>query len=465
MQSVGWSGSSRWSATLASISLVCALATAQDRPPNVVVIMADDMGWTDLGCQGNLGLDTPNLDRLAADGVRFTDAYAAAPVCSPVRAAMLTGLAPARLGITNHIADQRYFLPPDAKLLPAPMLDHLPLKHETLAERLKGAGYATQFIGKWHLAGLWRHGEGRGDTEFYPEHQGFDRNIGGCAYGGPPTFFDPYGIHTLPSRREGEYLPDRLADESIAFVEENKERPFFLCLWPYAVHWPMEAPEDLVRKYVERRNPRIKDPRYAAMIEAFDRSLGRLFDALDEAGLRDDTLVIFTSDNGPYLGVAEPRPLREGKGYLYEGGIRVPMIIRWPRVVKPGRLTGTPTITMDVLPTVLEAAGIDGGVEPCDGVSLMPLLRGEDLDPRPLYWHYPNYAFHRGNRLGAAIRVGEHKLIRYFDDSPPELYNVEVDIGESRDLAAKKPELRDALLVQLDAWLDQVGAQMPIARR
>jgi len=442
---------------------VCQAQDAGERPPNIILVMVDDMGWTDVGCQGNDAVDTPNIDKLAAQGVRFTNAYAASPVCSPVRAAILTGKAPARLRITNHIPDQQRFTPDGAVLEPAAMLDHLPLEHVTIAEHLRGRGFATAMLGKWHLAGERRGKDGLGDVRFYPEAQGFDRNLGGCAYGGPPTFFDPYRIHNLPSRKQGEYLPDRLADESCMFLAENRDRPFFLCLWPYALHWPMEAPAELIAKYQERSGPGIKDPRYAAMTEAFDRAFGRILDALDRAGIADETLIILTSDNGPYLGVAEPRPLRLGKGYLYEGGIRVPMIIRWPAVVQPGRVSEAPVISMDVLPTVLEACGLraaDG--TPCDGESLMPLLRGDgELSRDALFWHYPNYAFHRGNRLGAAIRVGALKLIENFDDGSVELYDLGQDIGEADNLAATRPDQARRLQLRLRAWLKAVDAQMP----
>lgn len=450
----------------AALLVGCCAAQAEGGnkpPPNIVLIMVDDMGWTDLGCQGNDAVDTPNIDRLAAEGMRFTNAYAAAPVCSPVRAAILTGKAPARLGITNHIPDQPRFTPDDAVLGPAEMLDHLPLEHETIAEYLQDRGYATAMLGKWHLAGARRGKGGLGDVRFYPEEQGFDRNVGGCALGGPPTFFDPYRIHSLPSRNPGEYLPDRLADEACAFVNEHRGQPFFVCSWPYAVHWPMEAPADLVTKYEARVGPGVKDARYAAMTEAFDRALGRFFDALERADLAENTLVILTSDNGPYLGVAEPRPLRQGKGYLYEGGIRVPMIIRWPAVLAPGQVCDEPVISMDVLPTVLEACGLQPREgDPCDGESLMPLLCGDGgLSRDALFWHYPNYAFHRGNRLGAAIREGSLKLIQRFDDGSVELYDLDADIGEQQDLAVERSDDARRLQARLRAWLKDVGARMP----
>ena len=229
---------------------LASLASGAEKRPNVVLIMIDDLGWSDLHCQGNKRLDTPIIDRLAKEGMRFTDAYAAAPVCSPTRGALLTGQSPARLRVTNHISN-REFTPKNAKVLPAKTLKHLPLEHVTLAERLKEAGYATGFIGKWHLAGTPRR-NGQGIEKFYPKRQGFDLNIGGCAHGGPPSFFDPYRIHTLKDRRKGEYLPFRLADEADQFIGNHKKKPFFLALWPYTVHWPMQAPEALITKYKPR---------------------------------------------------------------------------------------------------------------------------------------------------------------------------------------------------------------------
>ena len=300
--------------------------------PNVLFILIDDMGWMDLGCQGNKNLRTPNIDNLAKGGMRFTDAYAPAPVCSPTRASIITGQSPARLQITNHLPHQDRFTPKDSKLLPAKMLNHLSLESETLAERLKkDAHYATAFIGKWHLY------TGR-DKKYNPLNQGFDINIGGCSYGGPPTFFDPYRIDFLPDRKEGEYLPNRLADEAIAFISEqnSKDKPFFVALWNYTVHWPMEAPDKLVEKYKNLPVKGYRDYRYAAMIEAMDIAIGKVLKSLDDLNITEETLVIFTSDNGPFGGVGDASPLRADKGHLYEGGIRVPLIVRWPGKVEAG---------------------------------------------------------------------------------------------------------------------------------
>ena len=430
--------------------------------PNVLFILIDDMGWMDLGCQGNKNLRTPNIDNLAKGGMRFTDAYAPAPVCSPTRAAIITGQSPARLQITNHLPHQDRFTPKDSKLLPAKMLNHLSLESETLAERLKkDAHYATAFIGKWHLY------TGR-DKKYNPLNQGFDINIGGCSYGGPPTFFDPYRIDFLPDRKEGEYLPNRLADEAIAFISEqnSKDKPFFVALWNYTVHWPMEAPDKLVEKYKNLPVKGYRDYRYAAMIEAMDIAIGKVLKSLDDLNITEETLVIFTSDNGPFGGVGDASPLRADKGHLYEGGIRVPLIVRWPGKVEAGAVEETPVILTDLHPTILSATGLDlNSTIPNDGHNLLPLLIGkEKLKNRAVYWHYPNFAFHRDNRLGSAIREGDHKLIHFYDTDSVELYNLKNDIGEKNNLSGKMPQLASRLKNKLKVWLQDSGAVMPTKR-
>ncbi len=430
--------------------------------PNVLFILIDDMGWMDLGCQGNKNLRTPNIDNLAKGGMRFTDAYAPAPVCSPTRAAIITGQSPARLQITNHLPHQDRFTPKDSKLLPAKMLNHLSLESETLAERLKkDAHYATAFIGKWHLY------TGR-DKKYNPLNQGFDINIGGCSYGGPPTFFDPYRIDFLPDRKEGEYLPNRLADEAIAFISEqnSKDKPFFVALWNYTVHWPMEAPDKLVEKYKNLPVKGYRDHRYAAMIEAMDIAIGKVLKSLDDLNITEETLVIFTSDNGPFGGVGDASPLRADKGHLYEGGIRVPLIVRWPGKVEAGAVEETPVILTDLHPTILSATGLDlNSTIPNDGHNLLPLLKGkEKLKNRAVYWHYPNFAFHRDNRLGSAIREGDHKLIHFYDTDSVELYNLKNDIGEKNDLSGKMPQLASRLKNKLKVWLQDSSAVMPTKR-
>ena len=450
--------------TVAVVLPAAATAFCREKP-NIVFVLVDDLGWMDLACQGNKLIDTPNIDGFAKQGMRFTDAYSAAPVCSPTRAAIMTGQSPARLHLTTHIPDR--FVPRNAEWLPAATLNHLPLRHVTIAERLKQAGYATAFMGKWHLAGRCQSGgKTLEKTEFYPERQGFDINLGGCHLGGPPTYFDPYRIENLPNRRRGEYLPDRLADEAAAFMRAGRRKPFFLCLWHYTVHWPMEAKKQMLEKYAARKGPGLNDHRYGAMVECMDAAFGGILATLDELNLTGRTLVIFTSDNGGFSGVADNRPLRAGKGYLYEGGIRVPLIVRWPGIVPPGAVCREPVLSTDFYPTLLAAAGLrpDPNV-PLDGENLMPLLRQSGrLARREIYFHFPNYAWHMQNRLGAVVREGPLKLIQHYDDGSVQLYNLVDDLGESSDLSAQMPDKAAELKRKLQAWLAASGAEMPKRR-
>jgi arylsulfatase A-like enzyme len=434
----------------------------EEKPPNVLLILIDDLGWMDLACQGNPNLHTPRIDAFARQGMRFTDAYAAAPVCSPTRAAILTGMSPARLHITNHLPDQARFTPEGSKLNPAEMLDHLPLDRVTIAERLRDeAGFATGFFGKWHLYK-------NKDSQFGPLAQGFDINVGGCSMGGPPTFFDPYRIDFLTNRKPGEYLPDRLADETISFMREQseKEKPFFAALFNYTVHWPMEAPEKLIEKYKDRPVQGYHDHRYAAMIEAMDGAIGRVLESLDQLKIADRTLVILASDNGAFGGVGDCRPLRQCKGYLYEGGIRVPLIVRWPGAIQPNSISHVPVISTDFFATLLEVVGLEPDKNTAaDGESLVSIFRGADrLERDALFWHYPNFAFHGKNRLGSAIRRGDYKLIERLDDGSIELYNLANDIGEANNLADENPALAAELRRRLHSWRKDSGAKMPLPR-
>lgn len=441
----------------------------QNQRPNVVLIMADDLGWKDLHCYGNDRLDTPNIDRLAQQGLLFTDAYSAAPVCTPTRAALMTGESPARLNITNHAGGHPpNFQKPGTDLITPIWLRHLPLERVTLAEQLKAAGYATGFVGKWHLSNSRQSipdasNKLPSEPELRAEHQGFDINIGGCRFGGPPSYFSPYKIPNLEGKVDGEYLPDRCADECIAFIDSAKanDRPFFLCWWNYSVHYPFQAPADLIAKYEDRKGPGIENPTYAAMIEGMDASIGKLLAAIDDQGLDKRTLVIFTSDNGPFA--ANVKPLRAEKGYLYEGGIRVPMIVRWPGQVKPATTTATPVVTMDIHATILEAANLkpDPSNTP-DGISLIPMLKNEsELERESVCFHYPNYAFHKENRMASAIRSGYFKLIKFYDDDSVELYNLKNDISESKNLADKMPDKAKQLRTQLETWLTETSASLP----
>jgi arylsulfatase A-like enzyme len=408
------------------------------------------------------------LDQLATEGMRFTDAYAAAPVCSPTRAAMMTGQTPGRLRLTNHAPGNKDGFSLEGSNLQEPeTVRNLALSYVTIAERLSEAGYATAHLGKWHLSYVSRNSKaGIAEPDLRPDKQGFDLNIGGCFRGGPPSYFAPYRIPTLTAKHEGEYLPERLADEAIAYVQENRDRPFFLSWWPYSVHYPMQAREALIAKYRQRKGqgkgPGIKDPIYAAMIEGMDTEIGRFLLALDDAGLRDNTLVIFKSDNGGYNG--DNRPLRGFKGMLYEGGIRIPWIVRWPGRVQPGTTCATPVISMDCYPTLLQVAGLSPTPNhPVDGQSLLPLLEQTgDLDRDAVYFHYPNYAFHKKNRLGGVIREGDYKLIKRYGDDTLELYNLADDIGEKKNLATQSTQLASRLEQKLQTWLRETGAKMPV---
>ena len=445
-------------ALLALLALECAAAAK----PNILFILIDDMGWMDLGCQGNPHLNTPNIDRFATEGVRFTDAYAPAPVCSPTRAALMTGHSPARLHLTNHLPHQDRFTPPESKLLPAEMRDHLPLEYTTIAERLRDeAGYATAFIGKWHLY------KGR-EEKFAAQFQGFDINIGGCSYGGPPTFFDPYRIPFLSDRKKGEYLPDRLADETISFMRKQVEakKPFYVALWNYTVHWPMEAPAEFVAKWADKPKLGYNHKVYPAMLETMDLAIARVLGELERLKIEEETFVVFTSDNGPFGGVGDARPLRGDKGHLYEGGIRVPLIVRWPGKVAAGKVREDPVILTDFYPTLLEVAGLKTRKDyPGDGESLLPVLSGEgDLERDALFWHYPNFAFHRDNRLGSAVRMGDYKLIEFFEGNEVELYNLREDLGEKKNLAGGEAGRVQEMRKRLSRWREKSGARMPRSR-
>lgn len=452
-----------YSLTLTDPTTATSLERAADQP-NIIVIMADDLGWQDLHCYGNELLDTPALDQLAKEGMRFTDAYAAAPVCSPTRAAMMTGQSPARLKLTNHApGNADGFSLENSDLREPETVRNLALSYVTIAERLTAAGYTSAHIGKWHLSYVARNNKsGLMETALRPEHQGFAVNIGGCFRGGPPSYFAPYKIPTLKAKQEGEYLPERLADEAISFVKQHKDKPFFLSWWPYSVHYPMQARESLIDKYKKRRGPGIKDPVYAAMIEGMDTEIGRFLKFLDEAGLRNNTVVLFKSDNGGYNG--DNRPLRGFKGMLFEGGVRIPWIVRWPGHVETGSICKTPVISTDCYPTLLEMTGLPPTPDhPLDGESILPLLtQSGTLKREALFVHYPNYAFHKRNRLGGFIRKGDYKLIKRYDDQSLELYNLSNDIGERKNLATSFPELASQLEHQLDAWLQETGAKLPI---
>jgi arylsulfatase A-like enzyme len=446
-----------------ALLLGAAPAGAGEERPNFVFILIDDMGWRDVGCNGSTFYETPNIDRLAAAGMRFTDGYAACPVCSPTRASILTGKYPARLHLTDWLpgrADR-----PSQMLLRPKFLQHLPLEEVTIAEALKPLGYVSASVGKWHLGG----------PDYYPEKQGFDVNVGGCDKGSPPSYFFPYknrafSLPGLEEGREGEYLTDRLTAEAEKFLDKNRDRPFFLYLAHHAVHIPLQAKKDVVARYRDKVRPGQEqdNPVYAAMVESVDDSVGRVLKKLEELGVADPTVVIFTSDNGglsvkegPNTPATSNAPLRAGKGYLYEGGIREPLLVRWPGATKAGSTCDVPVCSIDFYPTILEAAGAKRGGGAVDGVSLVPLLR-QAGEPRrdALYWHYPHYS-NQGGKPGGAVRQGRYKLIESYEDGNLELYDLREDVGEANDLARKLPEKTRELHRLLREWRTAVGAQMP----
>ena len=445
---------------------------SSNTPPNIVFILIDDMGWTDLGCYGSDFYETPKIDQLAESGMRFTHAYAASAVCSPTRAALLTGKHPGRLHITHAIPIQGHLrLVGPLPLIPAIYNKNLPLEEVTIAEALKDAGYATASMGKWHVC--W-------DEAYYPEKQGFDINLAGNNMGNPGTYFYPYkGSWRMTPKhpliewtlfedgQQGEYLTDRLTDEAVSFIEAHKDQPFFLYLSHYAVHTPMQAKKTLIHKYKDKaKGTHHGHAKYAAMIQSVDQSVGRVLAKLQELGLDENTLVIFYSDNGGHGKITSAHPLRGNKGNFYEGGIRVPLIVRWPGVVEQASTCETPITTMDFYPTLLDAAGLpaDPG-QHVDGVNLMPVLtQSGGLDRDALYWHFPNYigAGHPDPSTPcSAIRVDEWKLIHFYEDNRIELYNLRDDLGEKHNLAAVYPDKTKQLHTRLVAWLHDANVQMP----
>lgn len=428
---------------------------ANPKPPNIILILADDLGWTDLGCFGSDLYQSPHLDALARDGMRFTANYSACTVCSPTRAALLTGKYPARLHITDWIPGQA---PENPKLIVPDFIKHLPLEETTCAERLRDAGYATASIGKWHL----------GPAPYYPEHHGFDLNIAGTDQPQPrPGYFAPYDIATIDEGPKGEYITDRIGAEAVRFIRGHADRPFFLYLPHFAVHTPIQARKKLIDRYQARvqAGMRHTNAAYAAMIDSMDQTVGRIRETLTELNLANDTIIIFTSDNGGRIPTTSNTPLRAGKGSCYEGGVRVPLIIYWPNVTPPGGQCETPVITMDLFPTMLEMAGLTvQDNSPIDGLSLVPLLRHNgELPERPLFWHYPHYQHYQqeGTTPYGAIRRGDYRLIEFYDDHRVELYNLRDDVGERNNLAGSSPEVVKSLRDELHAWLDAVDAQMP----
>jgi arylsulfatase A-like enzyme len=436
------------------------------RPPNIVFILADDLGWTDLGCFGSRYYETPNIDRLCQQGMKFTQAYTNGPNCAPTRASLMSGQYTPRHGIYT-VATGARGLEKFRKMIPAENQQNLPLEEVTIAAALKNSGYATAMFGKWHL----------GETaEYHPSRRGFDQAL--------VSMGRHFNFRTNPPTNvDGDtYLADFLTDQSVRFIDQNKARPFFLYLPHFAVHVPHEAKKELISKY-EKKQPAggHHSPVYAAMIESLDQSVGRILDKLDELQLAGNTIVIFFSDNGgvggyeaagvPAKGITGNAPLRGGKGMLYDGGIRVPLIVRWSGNVQPGSVCDEPVIGLDFYPTFLELAGASAPPgHTLDGRSLSPLLQSAGkarLNREAMFWHFPGY-LEAGADTGnwrttpaGAVRSGNYKLVEFFEDGHVELYNLKEDVGETRDLARKMPEKASELHGKLKAWRQAIRAPMP----
>ena len=447
---------------------------------NFVFFLVDDLGWADIGANGSRFYETPNIDALSASGMRFTQGYAACPVCSPTRASIMTGRHPVRVDITDWIPGQKRNAAQGAKFQHVDDRDNLALSEVTIAEALHDAGYQTFFAGKWHLGG-----EGH-----WPTDQGFDVNIGGCDKGSPPGgYYAPWNNPNLEAKQDHEYLTERLTEESLKFLESrNQEQPFLLYLSYYNVHTPITPYEKRVDSFYQKREEMFGDTKaepvrerdgssrsrqdnaqYASMIAAVDDSVGAILAKLEALELDDSTAVFFFSDNGGLCTLGGQRtgptsnlPLRSGKGWLYEGGVREPMLVRVPRVTEPGSTCDTPVVSMDFYPTMLQLAGLPLQPEHhADGQSLLPLLRGESVQSRTFYWHYPHY--HGSSwKPGASIRDGEWKLIEFYHWDDVELYNLAEDPGEQHDLSQARPEVVKRLREKLRNWQTDMHARMPV---
>lgn len=434
-------------------ALTLGLMLAPQRP-NIILMLIDDMGWRDLGYAGSDLYETPNIDRISAAGARFTSAYSAHPVCSPSRAALMTGKNPVRVGITDWIPGDR---PTDKPLIQPPINNELALKEVTIAEKLKKIGYRTFSIGKWHLGG----------DGFRPTDQGFDVNIGGSHIGQPGSYFFPYGPNVNPGLDQGKpggYITDRLTDEAIRLIDDTKSQPFFLYFPEYAVHTPIQAKESDTASFIEKAKNAVihKNAKYAAMIKSLDENVGRLIDHLEKTGRMKDTLFLFTSDNGGLAPVTNNAPLRSSKGFPYEGGIRVPAFAYWPGRIAPGTTISDRVITMDFHATVLQAAGSTEKAQ--DGISFMNGLTGKGFkQTKTFIWHYPQY-HSSGQTPASAIREGDWKLVHHYENDQDELFNLAVDPNEKNDLSKSDPVRTKALWVKLKSSLDKMGARYPVKR-
>mgnify|MGYP005843198879 FL=1 len=454
-------------------------SVGEKKTPNVLFILVDDLGWTDLGVYGSEFYDTPNIDRFAGEAVRFTDAYSAHPVCSPTRAALLTGRDPVRINITDWIPGRPLDEIDNPKLIPPEDIHNLPLEEHTLAERFKEEGYATLYAGKWHL------GE---KEEYWPEHQGFDQNMGGHNMGQPPGgYYSPYDNPRLTDGPEGEYLTDRLTDETLNFIEQKQKEgtPFFAYLSYYTVHTPIQGAAAFDSLYLSKKNnlpdsgtvltkvehsgkTRLNQSnyRYAAMVRSLDTNVGRIVQKLKEWEVLDNTIVVFTSDNGGLTtlkeyGPTSVRPLRAGKGWAYEGGVRVPLMIKAPGQPED-ETSRQPVISMDLYPTLLDLAEIPPQTDiVLDGISIAPYLKNpSQVDERTFVWHYPHY--HGSEwRPGSAIRQGNWKLIEFYESGKLELYNLNTDVSEQQNVIDDHPDLARELRNTMHQYIDERGGRYP----
>ena len=460
----------------------------EKKQPNVILIVADDLGWMDLGYTGSSFYETPNIDTMAASGMIFTDAYAASPVCSPTRSSIMSGKTPARTQNTDWFGAPQpgvkfpgWMGHKNRTLEPAAYKEFMALEEYTIAEALRDNGYKTFLAGKWHLG----H-----DEKYWPENQGFEINKGGFEMGHPPLndeadgFFSPYGNPRLSDGPKGEYLPYRLLDETRTFIKANKDKPFFVYYPLYLVHTPLQAREELIAKYQHKRDSlqltdefiEFGDKKlrtnqshvvYAAMVEAMDQVIGKISQEVKESGIADNTIIIFTADNGGLSTNSAPTsnlPLKGGKGWVYEGGIREPMFVVWPGITKSNSICNEPVVTTDFYQTIVNVTGIPQPEQATDGMSLVPLLKQEKgFERKSLFWHYPHYS-PQGSAPASAIRSGNWKLIKNYESNQFELYNLKEDIGEVNDLSETNIEMKQKLENELEAWLKDVDASIPVEK-
>ena len=434
-------------------------APSNNQKPNIILFVVDDLGWTDLGYMGNTYNSTPNIDRLANEGTIFTDAYSNAPNCAPTRACLLSGQYSPRHGVYTVGSPERgksmY-----RKLIPSDNKTELTAENMTFGEVLQDNGYVTAHFGKWHL----------GDGPTGPLNRGFDFNYAGNRAGNPKSYFSPYNNKNLADGPDGEYLTDRLANEAISFIEHNKDSTFFIYFPFYNVHTPLQAKSDLIAKYEPKDCDRIKcNPTYAAMVESVDQAVGTVFNKIVETGLSQNTIILFTSDNGPFLPASTAEPLRGSKGMLYEGGIRIPMFIWHPKYNGIVKKTEIPVISIDFFPTLLDLVSIDKPEEKeLDGKSLVPIIKNETFYREHLYWHFPAYLqrYAGVNHIfrtapAGAMRKDHWKIIEFFEDRTVELYNLDLDISESHDVSKQYPDITEQMLKELESWRESTNAPIP----